>query len=358
MDDDLEGAPDVFTMTSDAVQEQYWRHPARDAARTLRGQGPNGRVGIDYGGVISKDGRLIAGAVEGVSALVRHFGPQHTFIVSKAGKKMATEARQEMDNWKFREKTGILIDDAHDLYCKEKHHKETICKELGLTDFIDDRWSVLQHISTSVRRYMFKPHSDDNCPPGEGDDNLMWCMAGWRDVFREFKFRGIDLEEEEAPAPAAPSSPAKEEKSELEKKLKTVQKKLKQVEELLERKAKGDTLNADQEAKLTKKSELEAELAALQQQFQGAPAPAASTKAAVPAPKAKAAAATATPAATAMPAPSAATVEAEGSKVRKKLEKKLREIEALEKREQASLNEQERAKLASKAQLLEELKTC
>jgi hypothetical protein len=146
---------------------------------------------------------------------------------------------------------------------------------------------------------------------------------------------------------------------------KNIRKKLRQIEELEAKEQNGEALNEDQLAKVSNKANLEAELKAV---LAGEPVPAqASAPAAAPQQSAasKAASASADPApagytassAPAPPVPEPAAAAA--SKNRKAIEKKLRQIAEIEEKERngETMNDDQRAKLASKKQLQADLKT-
>jgi hypothetical protein len=48
------------------------------------------------------------------------------------------------------------------LFCRERHEKATICRQLGLTHFIDDRLEVLSHLVGMVPHlYLLRSRASD-----------------------------------------------------------------------------------------------------------------------------------------------------------------------------------------------------
>mmetsp|Transcript_18335 Transcript_18335/g.64410 ORF Transcript_18335/g.64410 Transcript_18335/m.64410 type:complete len:306 (+) Transcript_18335:67-984(+) len=162
-------------------------------------------------------------------------------------------------------------------------------------------------------------------------------------------------EEDIAPALAPAAAPAAPNP-------KAVEKKLRQISDLEERRAKGEALNEDQLSKLQSKTELEEELARLR--IGGEPASeasnptpvAASAKLVAVAPSAVAASTNGKVAPAAPPVQESA--ESKGAN-KKAIDKKLRQIADLEERQAKGevLNEDQLAKLAAKSELEAALKS-
>jgi hypothetical protein len=121
------------------------------------------RMGVDIGRVISaqstdgqyslldEDNYLSAPEAEGAvdtlrDIVVPNFGPENTFLVSKAKEKTQRRTTEWLEHIDFFERTGIL--EEHVFFCLERPQKAEIAKELGLTDFIDDRDDVFEAMPT------------------------------------------------------------------------------------------------------------------------------------------------------------------------------------------------------------------
>ncbi|CAE8595361.1 unnamed protein product [Polarella glacialis] len=139
-------------------------------------------------------------------------------------------------------------------------------------------------------------------------------------------------------------------REEIEKRIKALSKKLTQIEFLKEK--SPDQLDADAREKMASEPSLQKELAALEVQKAGGPAPAPAPVAIAPAPVAAAPA----------PAPAPVAAEEDGllseeekEKRIKAIKKKLAQIDKLKEKDSSSLDVDAKAKLASEAELQEDL---
>lgn len=160
------------------LPEGYWAGYLPASAEAMAGIGVP-RLGIDVGGVIAvaderhaSDGAddtvLVANSaiaeecVAAVRTLVERFGAAHTFIVSKAGAGTSARTRRWLTDQGFYERTGLLRQNVY--FCPARPQKKPIADALGITHFIDDRWSVLEHLEHCEQRFMF-PNERDNAVP-------------------------------------------------------------------------------------------------------------------------------------------------------------------------------------------------
>ncbi len=131
----------------------------------------NGILGIDIGNVITVGGNEIfnpnfletkqmPGAFESIQKLVSiRFGRAYVWLVSKCDQRTEERTKQWLEHHRFYESTGV--DRGHVLFCRERHEKAPICKQIGITHFIDDRLEVLSHMTTlnppMKELYLFRP---------------------------------------------------------------------------------------------------------------------------------------------------------------------------------------------------------
>ena len=132
-------------------------------------------LGIDVGGVIIDrvnddtdtsffgDNYLnttdVPGAIEAIGRLVaRRFG-QKSYVVSKCGARIEQRTRQWMAHRGFYDLTGIAPERFH--FCRRRQDKAGICRELGITHFVDDRLEGLGCLTTVPHRYLFRPNPDE-----------------------------------------------------------------------------------------------------------------------------------------------------------------------------------------------------
>lgn len=131
--------------------------------------------------VISDQDDISVECFEAVGKLVKHFGPQHTFIVSKASANMVRRTRLWLKKQLFYEKTGVLPDNVY--FCTERPQKAEIVDVLGISHFIDDRWSVLKNMTECTARYLFPNHRDHSVPkPLLRKESNVFKVSGWADV--------------------------------------------------------------------------------------------------------------------------------------------------------------------------------
>ena len=195
------------------LPEGYWeaQSPAATEARATSGAAL--RLGIDVGGVIAvseerrgngghcypaaaaaqpgEDTVLTTGAVVSeecfvaVTKLVNHFGAEHVFIVSKAGERMAASTRTWLAEQGFHQRTGLR--EEHVFFCKDRPQKRPIVDALGITHFIDDRWSVLKHLDECQCRFLFPQDRDNNVPKKVMESGTLFKVEGWAGVLHRMR---------------------------------------------------------------------------------------------------------------------------------------------------------------------------
>ena len=153
------------------------------------------RIGIDFGRVImcpvqngvqdtSFLGRSFAeamktpasaGAIDCIARLVERYDG-NVFIVSKCGESVENKTRGWLSRNKVYAKTGLSKDQVH--FCRKRKDKAPICRQFGITHFIDDRVDVLSHMVGIVPNlYLFGEQSSDS-PPQWAEALLDWEQVG------------------------------------------------------------------------------------------------------------------------------------------------------------------------------------
>jgi hypothetical protein len=131
-------------------------------------------LGVDIGGVLIdrvadgtdtsffSDRYLETPAVaDGFATLARlreRFG-ERIHIVSKCGPSVQEKSKRWLAHHDFEATTGIPLKRVH--FCKERKDKAPICKKLGVTHFVDDRYDVLSYLETVGSLYLFGPREGD-----------------------------------------------------------------------------------------------------------------------------------------------------------------------------------------------------
>ena len=150
------------------------------------------RVGIDFGGVVVRNQKLVRGedtgladfhtpkvAQPGVFDAIREvvsICDGQVWIVSKAGSRMQERTRAWLRTVDFYSRTGLDIE--HLRFCQEREEKGTICLELGVSHFVDDHVHVMQILRHTVPHlYFFREQGGEKfCPP--------WAtlVSNWNEV--------------------------------------------------------------------------------------------------------------------------------------------------------------------------------
>jgi hypothetical protein len=136
------------------------------------------RLGVDFGRVINDAGSHsfpddtsffsgsdedmlatpeTAGAFESLRHLVPLFEGQ-VWVISKAGHRVQAKTERWLAHHDFYASTGIGAD--HIRFVRERADKAVVCRELGITHFVDDRADVLEHLVGVVEHlYLFGPQA-------------------------------------------------------------------------------------------------------------------------------------------------------------------------------------------------------
>lgn len=137
-------------------------------------------LGVDIGGVIidRQNDRTdtsffgpnfllttaVPGVVDQLKSLVDRGFEVH--LVSKCGENVERKTRQWLAHHRFFERTGI--DPARLHFCRTRPEKGPICRDLGVTHFVDDRLDVLDCLDSVREVILFQPNADDARRHGRG----------------------------------------------------------------------------------------------------------------------------------------------------------------------------------------------
>jgi hypothetical protein len=135
-------------------------------------------LGIDIGGVITdrvsdnlslsrfKEDYLkaecITGSFEAIGRLVAERFGGNVYLVSKAGHETRKRTSEWLAHHRFYEITGVKKENVR--FCFLHPDKAPICKQLGITHFIDDRLQVLSYLGSVPHRYLFNPKDEEVDP--------------------------------------------------------------------------------------------------------------------------------------------------------------------------------------------------
>ena len=102
---------------------------------------------------------VMRGAFESLARLSDMFEGR-VWIVSKAGPTIQARTERWLAHRRFFETTRI--DESHLRFCLRRDEKAGHCVELGITHFVDDRFSVLKYLVGVVPHlFLFGPQDED-----------------------------------------------------------------------------------------------------------------------------------------------------------------------------------------------------
>ncbi len=137
-----------------------------DFGKVIMGAVKNGRADTSFLGTTFDEAMKSPpgeGAFEATRQLVDLFSGD-VWIVSKCGPSVENKTKGWLKHWKFYDETGL--DRGKVRFCRERHHKAKICKQLGITHFVDDRLDVLKPMVGIVSNlYLFGEQREGTiCP--------------------------------------------------------------------------------------------------------------------------------------------------------------------------------------------------
>jgi hypothetical protein len=105
-----------------------------DRVREERGAGPEGFASA----------LPVAGAFAAVGRLIAERFRERVWLVSRCDAEDETPIRRWLEQRGFFPATGLTPDRVR--FCRERDEKTPICRQLGVTHFVDDRLEVLGHM--------------------------------------------------------------------------------------------------------------------------------------------------------------------------------------------------------------------
>jgi hypothetical protein len=152
-------------------------------------------LGVDIGGVLIDrvaDGTDTSffsnryletpAVVDGFATLarLRQRFDERMHVVSKCGPTVEEKSRRWLAHHDFEEITGIPLERVH--FCRTREDKAPVCKKLGVTHFIDDRYDVLSYLKTVGALYLFQPREGDLARAGREPLPGLTIVQSWAAV--------------------------------------------------------------------------------------------------------------------------------------------------------------------------------
>ncbi|WP_236715868.1 hypothetical protein [Leptospira interrogans] len=104
----------------------------------------------------------VIGAFETIEFLCDEFGSENVYLVSKCSEATAQRSLEWLTYRRFYSETGFARQNV--LFCRSREEKARICNQHALSAFIDDRYSVLQHMLEDTRLtklFLFAPQQEE-----------------------------------------------------------------------------------------------------------------------------------------------------------------------------------------------------
>jgi hypothetical protein len=160
------------------------------------------KIGIDIGNVLTQrdtDGRpfgedylsvgIYEGAFESVTKLVKLFGRENIFLVSKCSARNQESSRDWLIQKGFFKTTDVPHENV--FFCETRHQKRGIAKTHQLNYFIDDRWTVLRHLDgldSMKRMYLFNPFPKEKTQfENEYRGDKIMMVESWRQIMDDIE---------------------------------------------------------------------------------------------------------------------------------------------------------------------------
>jgi hypothetical protein len=137
-------------------------------------------LGVDCEGVIFRAyGNSIQGSFESLRKIQKSGLFERIYIISRVGLIGRIYFPFRLWLMNFSERTGIPWKNIY--FCRRQEEKAIICKRLGVTDFVDDKFKVLRHMKNLERRYAFNSKAEDIENYSKGNENVI-VVGSWAEL--------------------------------------------------------------------------------------------------------------------------------------------------------------------------------
>jgi len=117
-------------------------------------------------------------AFDAIRQIVEKYGSAKVHLVSKCGEQTQQRTLHWLDYHQFFEITEVLRSQVW--FCRERHQKQGICETQGIRTFIDDRFTVLQHLLELDRLLLFCPSEKElEAYDKAGKPSRVQIVEGW-----------------------------------------------------------------------------------------------------------------------------------------------------------------------------------
>lgn len=125
--------------------------------------------------------RQVEGAFAAIKQIVATYGTQQVHLISKCGQVTQARTLHWLQHHGFFQDTGFARGNIW--FCQERHQKQAIALEQSVQVFIDDRYSVLKHLTSLDRLYLFCPSTTERAAfEAEAQKEKFIIVNGWANV--------------------------------------------------------------------------------------------------------------------------------------------------------------------------------
>ncbi|EAY27750.1 hypothetical protein [Microscilla marina] len=123
----------------------------------------------------------ITGAFEAIKQIVMSYKAENVHLISKCGQVTQVRTLQWLQHYGFFQDTGFT--QSNIWFCEERHQKHALALQNNIRVFIDDRYSVLKHLTSLDRLYLFQPSAPERAAfEAETQKDKFVIVNGWNEV--------------------------------------------------------------------------------------------------------------------------------------------------------------------------------
>ena len=123
----------------------------------------------------------VDGAFESIKQIVKAYGAENVHLVSKCGEQTQQRTLNWMEHHGFFQETGFSRGNLW--FCRERHEKQGICEAQGIRTFVDDRFTVLQHLLELDQLFLFRPSDKElEVFRNAGEPTKVSVVNGWGEL--------------------------------------------------------------------------------------------------------------------------------------------------------------------------------
>lgn len=136
----------------------------------------------------------VDGAFKSIKQIVDTYGAENVHLVSKCGEQTQQRTLHWLENHSFFQETGFSRSNLW--FCRERHEKQRICEVQGIRTFVDDRFTVLQHLLELDQLFLFRPSEEElEAFRNANESKKINIVNGWRELLEKLLNNSISKDE-------------------------------------------------------------------------------------------------------------------------------------------------------------------